>query len=354
MLNTVRKKASLLPSYLKTWSTSFKGGLTLFCLLIMIIIPFISQRADYLHYTIGGLFVYAMIFAIYAASWDFLAGFVGQVSFGHAIFFGISGYINCAFIKYMNFPWWISIFLGAIISVLFGLLIGIPCLRLKGPYLALGTMSFGIIILSLFNMGSLKDFLGGTEGISGVPQLSANPVEKYFITFIFMIISFILLIAICKSKHGTVFKSIRDDETGAEASGINTTRYKIMAFMISAFFAGIAGSFYSLQTRGVNPSGQFGTILSFYPIIIVTIGGISTISGALLGAFIFVFLEEILDQIILLPIISEAPIISDLFQFGPILVFSIFLIIIIRFAERGLLNPAIEKLKTTWDLLIGK
>ena len=354
MLNTIKEKASAFPSYLKSWSTTFKGGLTLFCLLIMVFIPFISQRSDYLNSTIGNLFVFAMIFAIYAASWDFLAGYVGQVSFGHAIFFGIAGYINCWFIKYMNYPWWISIFLGAIVSLLFGLLIGIPCLRLKGPYLALGTMSLGIIILSLFNMGSLKDILGGTAGIWGVPQLSSNPIEKYFITLIFMIISFVILIAICKSKLGTIFQSIRDDEKGADASGINTTRYKVFAFMISAFFAGLAGSFYSLQTRGVNPSGQFGTILSFYPIIIATIGGIGTIAGAALGAFIFVFLEEILDQIILIPIVAELPIISDLFLFGPILVFSIVLILIIRFAERGLLNPAIDKLKNIWDLILGR
>ena len=107
MLKTVQEKTSTIPSYLMSWGTTFKGGLTIFCVLIMIIIPFLSQRADYLYSTIGGLFIYAMIFAIYAASWDFLAGFVGQVSFGHAIFFGIAGYVNCAFIKFLNYPWWI-------------------------------------------------------------------------------------------------------------------------------------------------------------------------------------------------------------------------------------------------------
>jgi branched-chain amino acid transport system permease protein len=325
--------------YLKSWLKTFSGGLTLFCLLSLALIPFASQNATFINLFIRA-FTLAMIFSIFAASWDFLTGISGQISFGHAIFFGISGYITAFLIKFQNFPIWISIPLGGIGAVFFGLIIGIPCLRLKGPYLALGTLAFSLILLKIFLLGSLSDFLFGSEGISALPKLAPNPVYEFYIILITMIVSFIALFQITKSKFGTILKSIRDDETGSGASGINTTRYKIYAFMISALFAGIAGSFYALYTTSVNPTGNLGTVNSFFAILMASLGGLASISGSALGAFFFIFLEYGLIELG--------------FQNYVQLIFAIILIIVVRFAKSGILKPAKEYLKDLWDLLLGR
>ena len=339
MTSLIEKKISGLPSYLKTWVKTFSGGLTVFCLLDLILFPFLSQNTTFINTFLRQLSL-AMIYSILAASWDFLAGIAGQVSFGHAIFFGIGGYICAYMISYQHFSIWLSIIIGAIGAVFFGLIIGIPCLRLKGPYLALGTLSFSLILLKLFNMGSLSFLFFGSEGISALPKLSDNPIIEYFVIFIFLVASLIILIAIGKSKFGTVLKSIRDDATGSEASGINITRYKIYAYMISALFAGFAGTFYALFTTTVNPTGNFGLLISFYAIIIASLGGITTIAGSVLGAFFFVLLEYFLIQLG--------------FELWVFLIFAIILIIVIRFAEHGILKPALEHLKDLWDLLLGR
>ena len=145
-------------------------------------------------------------------------------------------------------------------------------------------------------MGGLSDILGGSGGISKVPPISLNPVIEYTITLFIMVIVFILIIAIAKSNFGTILKSIRDDERGSGASGINTTKYKIFVFMISGFFAGIAGALFAMHYRGVNPA-FFQPLYSFYAIVMAALGGIATISGSALGAFFFVIVTRIFENI---------------------------------------------------------
>ena len=338
--------------YFRDWIRTFRGKLTVLCLIGLILIPFSGN--DY----IIGIFNTFMIFTIFAASWDFLAGFVGQVSFGHAIFLGIAGYTTAFTIRFLNFPWWLALLLGAVIAVLFGLIIGVPALRLKGPYLALGTLAMSLILYQIFLMGTLAilwestfpgTILFGTDGIGQIPPISQNEAISYFVFFLIMCTSMIILTHLGKSKLGTIFKSIRDDETGAKASGINTTRYKILAFMISGFFAGIAGGLYTIRLTGVNP-GSFQALYSFYAIIMASVGGIATISGSALGAFIFVFLGEMLR------LLGDNPSISEMFGgfTEPIFIFSVILILIIRFAEHGLLKPILEHLQDVWDLVLGR
>ena len=310
---------------LKFWATSFRGIVSILSLIGLIAIPIISGNDYYMQ-----ILIFGMIFAIYAASWDLLAGFVGQVSFGHAIFFGMGGYITAASIKYLGLHWLIALAFGAFVAVIFSILIGIPCLRLKGPYLALGTLAFSLILLNIFSMGS---YLGGTEGISGLPR-TADPLPFFFIILSFMIVSIVLMQVVVRSKTGTVFKAIRDDETCADASGINTTKYKIAAFMISGFFAGLAGSLYVLTMTAVNPA-WFQPLYSFYAIIMASIGGIGTITGSIIGAFLFWTLYELLR-----PLAAAA-----------VLIFATFLIMIIRFLDEGVRNPLLEKLQELYDMI---
>ena len=351
MRNKFIDKVKGVPRYLNDWARTFRGGITIFLLIVMIALPF-ATRDPY----ILGIFITFMIYTIFAASWDFLAGIVGQVSFGHAMFLGVSGYVTAYFVKYFSLPWWVSLLGGAIIAVLLGMIIGVPALRLKGPYLALGTLSMSLILYQLFLMGNMaiwwEDLFGtqlfGAEGVSGVPPITLNPSLEYIITFLIMCAALLFLTHIAKSKLGTIFKAIRDDVTGTGASGINTTKYKIIAFTISSFVAGIAGALFTLHFRGVNP-GIFQPLYSFYAIIIAALGGLTTISGAALGAFIFIFLGEILR------FVEDIGFIGPVGEFmQPLFIFSVFLIIVIRFAEHGLLQPALERIKDLWDTLLGR
>jgi len=334
-----QEKITNVPNYLKSWVKTFKGGLTLFCLISLLILPFLSQNLNFTH-VILRVFSLAMIYSIFAASWDLLTGISGQISFGHAIFFGISGYITAYLISYQSYPIWIAIIIGALGSVLTGLIIGIPLLRLKGPYLALGTLAFSLVFLKLFLMGSLSDIFFGSEGISALPKLSKDPVVEYLILLILMVITIISIIQISKSKFGTILKSIRDDETGADASGINTTRFKVYAFMLSSLFAGIAGSCYALYITAVNPTGNYGAVISFFAILMASLGGLTTITGAVLGAFFFILVEYIL--------------IASGFETYVYLIFGLILIVVVRFSKQGILKPLLERVKDLWDLLMGR
>jgi branched-chain amino acid transport system permease protein len=340
-------------SYLRFWIKTFRGQVTVLCLIGLAILPFITTNT----YIIG-IFNTFMIYTIFAASWDFLAGYVGQVSFGHAIFLGVSAYVTAFTVKFFLFPWWFALILGAFFAVLFGLIVGVPSLRLKGPYLALGTLSMSLILYELFKMSSLgllweATFPGtelfGTTGIGQIIIFTDIPQIFYIVIFIIMCVVVVFLTHFVKSNTGTILKAIRDDETGAKASGINTTKYKVIAFMISGFIAGIAGGLFTFRHTGVNP-GIFQPLYSFYAIIMAALGGIATISGSALGAFIFVFLGEILR------LLGDNPNITGTIGgfVEPIFVFSIILIIIIRFAEHGLLKPALERLKSLWDLILGR
>jgi branched-chain amino acid transport system permease protein len=314
---------------LKEWIFTFRGGLTIFSLILIVAFPLITMNNYFI-----SIIVTSLVFSIFAASWDLLAGIAGQTSFGHAIFFAISGYTTAAFMKALGVNWFLSMLLGATIGVLAGLIIGIPCLRLKGPYLSLATQAFCLILFNLFMLGSLKDILGSTEGISGLDIVFTEPIVAFFFFLIIMIISFVCMTLVSKSNVGTIFRAIRDDETGAEASGINTTKYKLLVFMISGFFAGIAGALFTINYRGINPAA-FQPLYSFYALVIVAIGGIATIAGSIPGAFLFVILGEIF---------------RPLGEFA-VLLFALFLILVIRFAERGLLDPLLEHLKDFYDFI---
>lgn len=335
----LQAKLTNFPNYFKSWVKTFTGSLTLFCVLSLFILPFLSQNLNFTHVFLRQVTL-AMIFSIFAASWDLLTGISGQISFGHAIFFGIAGYICAYLISYQGYPIWIAIIIGALGAFIFGFIIGIPFLRLKGPYLALGTLAVSLVLLKLFLMGSLSDIFFGSEGISALPKLSSNPVVEYIILLVLMIITIIAIIQISKSKFGTILKSIRDDETGADASGINTTRFKIYAFMLSALFAGIAGSCYALYATSVNPTGNFGVTISFFAILMASLGGLTTITGSALGAFFFIFLEYSL-------IVSGAETYVNL-------IFAVILILVVRFSEHGILKPILERLKDIWDVLLGR
>lgn len=235
------------------------------------------------------IFTLASIFAILAASWDLLSGYTGQMNFGHALFFGVGAYGAALFNLHANIPPWGSIPLGALVAVGAGLIIGIPSLRLKGTYLALTTLAFPIILLGL--VIAFPDFTGGELGISGIAKLSPTRITDYYVVAVLMLGLCTIMWKITDSNTGIIFHAIREDEIAVRASGINTTRYKLLAFSLSGFFAGISGGLYAHFMRIAGPS-TLDVSLSFTVVIWAIFGGVVTIYGPVAGVFLLFPLLE--------------------------------------------------------------
>jgi len=237
------------------------------------------------------ILIQASIFAILAASWDLLSGFTGQMNFGHALFFGVGAYTAALLNLHLHVPPWASIPLGALAAVVAGLVIGIPCLRLRGTYLALTTLAFPIILMGI--VFTLPGITGGELGVSGISRLSGSRMGDYYITVVLMLGLTTLMWKITDSKTGIIFHAIREDELAVRASGINTTRYKLLAFSLSGFFAGLSGGLYAHFMRIAGPS-TLEVGLSFTVVIWAVFGGIVTIYGPVAAVFILFPLLEFL------------------------------------------------------------
>ncbi|MHC4545098.1 MAG: branched-chain amino acid ABC transporter permease [Planctomycetota bacterium] len=254
--------------------------------LVLLLLPVFTQDPYLLR-----ILILTSIFAILAASWDLLSGFTGQLNFGHALFFGVAAYTAALLNLHAHLPPWGSIPLGALAAVLAGLIIGIPCLRLKGTYLALTTLAFPIILLGI--VFAIPDITGGELGISGLERIARSRVTTYYITVALMLGLCTIMWKITDSNIGIIFHAIREDEVAVRASGINTTRYKLLAFSLSGFFAGIAGGLYAHFMRIAGPS-NLEVSMSFTVVIWAIFGGIVTIYGPVGAVFILFPLLEFL------------------------------------------------------------
>ena len=252
--------------------------------IVLLGMPLVSQNPYLIR-----VIILTSIFAILAASWDLLSGFTGQMNFGHALFFGVGAYASAMLNVHLQIPPWVSVPLGAVAAVLTGLLVGIPCLRLKHTYLALTTMAFPIILMGI--VFALPDLTGGELGISGLQRISSSLVGNYYIYIVTMLVLCTIMWKITDSHTGIIFHAIREDELAVKSSGINTTRYKLMAFCLSGFFAGIAGGLYAHYMRIAGPS-TLEVSMSFTVVIWAVFGGIATIYGPIAAVFILFPLLE--------------------------------------------------------------
>lgn len=229
------------------------------------------------------------IFAILAASWDLLSGFTGQMNFGHALFFGVGAYSSALINLHAHIPPWGSVPLGAVVAVLAGLIVGIPCLRLKHTYLALTTLAFPIILTGI--IFALPQYTGGEFGLSGMTRFTNSLIGNYYLHVGTMLVLAVIMWKITDSNTGIIFHAIREDELAVKASGINTTRYKLLAFSLSGFFAGIAGGLYAHYMRIAGPS-TLEVSMSFMVVIWAIFGGAATIYGPIGAVFILYPLLE--------------------------------------------------------------
>jgi len=237
----------------------------------------------------------ANIMAIFAASWDLLVGRTGQMSLGHALFFGGGAYTTAILHVFFNFPLWVTLPISLFICVLIAFMVGLPCLRVKGPYLAVITMAIPLILLGA--VIHFKRVTGGDRPISGLPRFFPSlpmyeaQLADYYFTLLLLAVSAIVLYKVAYSRIGMVMVSILDDEIASKASGINTTKYKLLAFTISALFASLAGSTSAHLLGTTVQHGLLEVTQSFLPVIVTIWGGIGTIYGPVAAAYIITILN---------------------------------------------------------------
>jgi branched-chain amino acid transport system permease protein len=282
--------------------------------LLLFIVPLITKEPYILR-----TFIFANVFVIFAVSWDFISGYTGQVNFGHALFFGVAAYSAALLNKYLGLQPWATIPIGAIIAVLAGMLMCLPALRLRGPYLSLVTLAFPLILLGVIK--AFPDFTGGEHGISGLPGLSASRTVEYYISMLVMTVSVFIMWKLTDAKSalvrtGIILHAIREDEIAARATGINTIRYKMLAFAVGGFFAGVAGGLYVHFMRIAGPS-TLDMMLSFQAIIWTVFGGIVSIYGAVVGVYFLYPLMEFLRVIPELRVLIFAAIVIVILLFMP-------------------------------------
>lgn len=227
---------------------------------------------------------------ILAVSLNLITGFTGQFTLGHAAFMAVGAYTSAVVTAKLGMPFFVAIIAAGIMASIAGVIIGIPTLRLKGDYLAIATLGFGEIVRILaLNI----DYIGGALGFNDIPQYT-----NWTWIFVMTVLTVVLISNFIKSSHGRACISIRENEIAAEAMGVNTTYYKVLAFAIGAFFAGCAGALYANYFYFIKPD-SFGFMKSIDILVIVVFGGMGSIPGSIVGAvalsLISTFLQNIPD-----------------------------------------------------------
>ena len=277
-------------------SNSFRRNKNLLLLAVVAVSILITQFESSFNAYYFQIIIYIGINVILASSLNLINGFTGQFSLGHAGFMAIGAYTAAVITSNLGATsgamgtliFLMALITAGLVASFFGLLVGIPSLRLKGDYLAIVTLGFGEIIRVIIQN---LDFLGGARGFTGIPKLT-----NFFWVFAVVAVLLYLMSNLIRSTYGKGFLAVRDDEVAAEAMGINSTHYKVVAFVAGAFFAGIAGGLYAHFVTYINPS-QFSFVKSIEIVVMVIIGGMGHNIGVFISAVLLTVLPEALRPI---------------------------------------------------------
>jgi len=262
-----------------------------FCLAVLVT-PLLL-RGNYLL----NVFVFIGINTMLAVALNLLLGFAGQISLGHAAFFGLGAYVSGILTTRYAIDPWMAMVAAALCVGVIAFVIGFPILKLKGHYLAMATLGFGIIVYIIFN--ETVDWTGGPSGMSGIPNLSLGPVifdndtANYYLIWAFTLLTMLLSINLSNSRIGRALRAIHDSEVAARVMGVNARLLKVQIFTVSALISALAGSLYAHTMTFIAPA-SFGFNFSVELVTMVIIGGLGSIYGSFLGAAILTLLPEFL------------------------------------------------------------
>jgi branched-chain amino acid transport system permease protein len=274
---------------------------------------------------------------ILAVSLSLVVGFLGELSLGHAGFMCVGAYLGGKIAVVLEdklgngiLTFLIALLVGAGVAAICGIIIGIPALRLRGDYLAIVTLAFGEIVKSLFQNTSDETF-GGALGLD-TPRYDKKYL--FIIAFVLVLITLAIVQNFIRSKHGRAVTAIRDNEIAARASGINVTKYKLLAFTLSATFAGVAGVLYSFSNYTVQ-SAKFGYNYSIEILVMVVLGGMGSINGSIIAAALITYLNTELSTVLT----GDLAVLKDL-------VYSLILILIVIYNN----SPAFRNFREKYNL----
>lgn len=272
---------------------------------------------------------------VLAVSLNLVVGFLGELSLGHAGFMCVGAYIGCYFANYLHtiipnqlLVMIIAMLVGGVCAAIFGFIIGLPALRLKGDYLAIATLAFGEIVRNIFKN---LPFFGKDKGMS-TQTFSSSDSTLFIVAFIVVLAVIILSQNLIRSKHGRAITAIRDNEIAARAMGINVTFYKLFVFIFAAFFAGVAGVIYGHQTTPVLYS-VFSYNYSIEILVMVVLGGMGSITGSVIAATLITYINFVLQN----------ELSGDLAALK-LLIYAIILIVAVLFNNAPIFRPLKEKL----------
>jgi branched-chain amino acid transport system permease protein len=283
-------------------------------------IPFFLKGSYFL-----SVFVFIGINTMLAVALNLLLGYAGQISLGQAAFFGLGAYISGILTTRFHSDPWLAMMLAGFCASGLGFVIGFPILKLKGHYLAMATLGFGIIMYIIFN--ETVGWTGGPSGLSGIPNLHLGPLSfdndwnNYYLIWIFTLGILLLSINLSQSRIGRALRAIHDSEVAARVMGVNARILKVKIFAISALLSAIAGSLYAHTMTFIAPA-SFGFNFSVELVTMVIIGGLGSIYGSFLGAAILTLLPEWLR----------------LFQDFDIVIYGLMLILITMYLPGGLIS----------------
>jgi len=270
----------------------------------------------------------AYYYGVLASTWNLLAGYAGQFSFGHAAFASIGAYTSALLVLNIGIPIPLAMLSGALMSMILSTLIGVMSLRLRGPYLALSTLAFSEILRIVLVVN--YKYTRGDLGLSTPPLLPGvvSVIPYYYVALLILVITLITLRWLINQPLGLFLQAIRENEDAAQALGVNTNKYKIIAFAVSCFFAGLAGGFYAHFIQLVSP--HIGALHEMTLIIAMTVlGGMGTLWGPIIGAIILRIASEYLRE----------------YGMYHAVIFAALIVVMMRFARRGIYGLIYGKIR---------
>lgn len=304
-----------------------KKFLPFIILVLLFVLPLIGLSSYMMH-----ILVLVIMYSMIGMAWNLLGGYCGQVSFGHAAFFGMGAYSAGLLYHHLGLSAWWGLLISVPVLTVFSLMIGFICLRLRGPYFALATLAMGEVFR--VTAENLVKFTGGDVGILIRERTWVVKTWYYYIILLLGIGAFLLVKKVIESKWGYYFVSIREDQDAASSLGINTTLYKTIALCLSGALTGVAGAFYMNYMGYIDPKIVFALHdISIVTIMVVMVGGVATYWGPTVGAIIMVFLAELIRSNPSLGVAHQT-------------LFGILLIIIIIFLPNGIVGdfPKLKRL----------
>lgn len=333
-------------------SKSLKGSLINFAGLVLAfaLLVVIMESGTVSGY-VRGIIVQCFYVIVMVTSLNLVMGFLGQLALGHAGFMAIGAYTSALVAKALLqngilaagpganiLLFLLCMVAGALMAALFGILVGIPALRLRGDYLAILTLGFGEIIRVVIQNLKFAGSKGLAQGQAGQPLIGVPIMNNVYVLFWLTALCVVIMFSFVRSKYGRAITAIREDDIAASCVGLNTTYYKVFTFTISAMFAGIAGAMFAFRGLGTISQNDFSFLKSTDYVLMVVVGGMGSLTGSIIAAIVLSVLPELLRA-------------ADQYR---MLVYSVVLILVMLFKPTGLFGAYEFSVRQTFNRLLGK